>query len=73
MQSLSRPLSAGLSIAINPALTGLSGQSGASYRVLWSRVGWAGCGVGNRVYIAPAFALTLTVLAQYLQCQTTSC
>ena len=47
MQSLSRPLSAGLSIAINPALTGLSGQSDAPYGVLWSRVDWAGCGVGK--------------------------
>jgi len=47
MQSLSRPLSVGLSIAINPALTGLSVQSDAPYGVLWGRAVWAGCGVGK--------------------------
>ena len=32
---------------LSPAISGFSGQSGASCGVLWSRVGWVGWGVGK--------------------------
>jgi len=47
IQAVLEPFSAYLLATTNTAIAGFSEQSDASYGVLWSRAGWAGCGVGN--------------------------